>query len=262
LIGFTNTSIRSVIGDQIKPAASASTSVTTMGVSIMEGLTKSLAMTVLSEVGDKTFFVAAIMAMRHPRRFILVGSLAALYIMTVISVFFGWAAPNLLSRKWTHLVTTVLFFAFGLWSLWEGITEDGESEELAEVEAKLSADRKENGISTKATVKSKVDDDTKKQERPFLTKYFSPILLEAFSLTFFGEWGDKSQLATIGLAADENPVGVVLGGIIGHTLCTAAAVFGGKSLAARISERMVAISGGILFVIFGIQSLMTKVEDA
>jgi len=232
-----------------------------MGVSVMEGFTKSLAMTILSEIGDKTFFVAAIMAMRHPRRFILAGSLGALYIMTVISVFFGWAAPNVLSRKFSHLVTTVLFFAFGLWSLWEGLTEGGASEELAEVEAKLSADPKENGISAKATVKSKVNDDTKKQERPFLTQFFSPILLEAFSLTFFGEWGDKSQTATIGLAADENPVGVVLEGILGHTLCTAAAVFGGKTLAARISERMVAVFGGILFVIFGIQSLLTKVEN-
>jgi len=160
-----------------------------MGVSIMEGFTKSLAMTVLSEIGDKTFFVAAIMAMRHPRRFILAGSLGALYIMTVISVVFGWAAPNLLSRKWSHLITTVLFFAFGLWSLWEGLTEEGESEELAEVEAKLSADRKENGTSAKATVKSEVNDDTKKQERPFLSQFFSPILLEAFSLTFFWRVG-------------------------------------------------------------------------
>jgi len=233
-----------------------------MGVSVMEGFTKSLAMTILSEIGDKTFFVAAIMAMRHPRRFILAGSLGALYIMTVISVFFGWAAPNVLSRKFSHLVTTVLFFAFGLWSLWEGLTEGGASEELAEVEAKLSADPKENGISAKATVKSKVNDDTKKQERPFLTQFFSPILLEAFSLTFFGEWGDKSQIATIGLAADENPVGVVLGALLGQTLCTIAAVLGGKSLASWISERMVTLCGGILFVVFGFQSLLTKVENA
>ncbi|KAF5935406.1 hypothetical protein HYC85_026535 [Camellia sinensis] len=31
---------------------------------------------------------------------------------------------------------------------------------------------------------------------------------------YFGEWGDKSQIATIGLAADENLLGVVLGGIL------------------------------------------------
>ncbi|KAK8657491.1 hypothetical protein V6N13_035724 [Hibiscus sabdariffa] len=48
-----------------------------------------------------------------------------------------------------------------------------------------------------------------------------------------------SQLATIGLAADENPFGVVLGGIIGQALCTTVAVLGGKSLASQISEKIV-----------------------
>jgi len=33
----------------------------------MEGLFKSGTMILLSEIGDKTFFIAAIMAMRHPR---------------------------------------------------------------------------------------------------------------------------------------------------------------------------------------------------
>jgi putative Ca2+/H+ antiporter (TMEM165/GDT1 family) len=70
-------------------------------------------------------------------------------------------------------------------------------------------------------------------------QFFSPIFIKAFSITFFGEWGDKSQIATIGLAADENPFGVVLGGIIAQALCTTAAVLGGKSLASQISEKMV-----------------------
>lgn len=79
------------------------------------------------------------------------------------------------------------------------------------------------------------------------TGIFSHILMawtlifvfQAFSITFFGEWGDMSQvscmnyhventsflyavlmnllfcqIATISLAADENPLGVVLGGVV------------------------------------------------
>ncbi|XXG51076.1 hypothetical protein AAC387_Pa02g4930 [Persea americana] len=195
-----------------------------MGFSLFEGFTKSLAMTVLSEIGDKTFFAAAV--------------------MTALSVLVGWAAPNLIPRKWTHHITTLLFFGFGIWSLWEGFTEEGDAEELDEVEAKLA------------------DDDLKKQRRPFLTQFFSPIFLKAFSITFFGEWGDKSQIATIGLAADQNPYGVVLGGIIGHALCTTAAVLGGKSLASQISEKMVALSGGILFLAFGMQSFLSAVGES
>ncbi|KAF5751937.1 GDT1-like protein 4 [Tripterygium wilfordii] len=112
--------------------------------SVLQGFTKSLAITMLSEIGDNTFFAAAILAMRHPRRFVLSGCLAALIVMTILSALVGWAAPNLIARKWTHHITTLLFFGFGLWSLWDAFRGEGEAEELAEVEAKLDADWKAN----------------------------------------------------------------------------------------------------------------------
>ncbi|KAF3431817.1 hypothetical protein FNV43_RR26553 [Rhamnella rubrinervis] len=227
--------------------------------SVVQGFSKSIAMTVLSEIGDKTFFAAAILAMRHPRRLVLSGCLSALIVMTILSALVGWAAPNLIPRKWTHHITTLLFLGFGLWSLWEAFTNEGEAEDLAEVEAKLDANMKTNKGTTK--LNSKDDDNLKKQRRPLLSQLFSPILLQAFSITFFGEWGDKSQLATIGLAADENPFGVVLGGILGQALCTTAAVLGGKSLASQISEKIVALSGGVLFIVFGIQSFLSTVDS-
>ncbi|KAM3691371.1 hypothetical protein ACJW31_08G010500 [Castanea mollissima] len=211
--------------------------------SLVQGLIKSLAMTVLSEVGDNTFFATVILAMRHPRRPVLLGCLASLSI----------------SHKWAHHITTLLFFVFGLWSFWDGIKDDGDDDEFAEVEAKLNAELNSDKGTTKK--KSKDDDELKKQKRSFLSQFFSPIFLKAFSVTFFGEWGDKSQLATIGLAADENPFGVILGGIIGQALCTVAAVLGGKSLASRISEKIVALSGGVLFIVFGIQSFLSTVES-
>ncbi|XP_052185694.1 GDT1-like protein 4 isoform X3 [Diospyros lotus] len=210
-----------------------------MSLSVAQGFTKSLAMTVLSEIGDKTFFAAAV--------------------MTILSAIVGWAAPNLISRRWTHHITTLVFLGFGLWSLWDAVKGEGETEELAEVEAKLnSADWKANNGTAKEG--SKDDDDLKKQRRQIFTQFVSPIFLKAFSITFFGEWGDKSQLATIGLAADENPFGVVLGGILGQALCTTAAVLGGKSLATQISEKIVAFSGGVLFIVFGIQSFLSTVS--
>ncbi|ONK73372.1 uncharacterized protein A4U43_C04F30630 [Asparagus officinalis] len=137
-----------------------------MGLSLLEGFTKSLAMTVLSEIGDKTFFAAAILAMRHPRRFVLTGCLTALTVMTILSAVLGWAAPNLISRKWTHNITTVLFFGFGLWSIWEGFTEEGEAEELKEVEAKLGAEwkadsgvAKRNSEGTRSSVTTRTGDE-------------------------------------------------------------------------------------------------------
>ncbi|XP_024530983.1 GDT1-like protein 5 isoform X3 [Selaginella moellendorffii] len=216
-----------------------------MGASLIQGFLKSTAMTIVSEIGDKTFFVAALMAMRHPRGVVLTGALLALVVMTIFSAVFGWAAPNLISRKLTHNGATFLFFVFGLRSLWDAISnEEGESE-LAEVEAKLGR-----------------TDDIKKKKKQQASVFLSPVLIEAFSLTFLGEWGDRSQIATIGLAAQENVVGVAVGGFLGHALCTSAAVWGGKHLASSISERSVALCGGILFLLFGAHSLFNGFQVA
>jgi putative Ca2+/H+ antiporter (TMEM165/GDT1 family) len=45
----------------------------------------SLSVIVVSELGDKTFFIAAIMAMRHPRCIVFSGAIGALALMTVLS---------------------------------------------------------------------------------------------------------------------------------------------------------------------------------
>eukprot|EP00395_MALV-II_sp_L67-2_P000383 gene383-37_t len=69
------------------------------------------------------------------------------------------------------------------------------------------------------------------------------IVMQAFILTFLAEWGDRSQIATIALAAAQNPFGVTLGACIGHAICTGMAVIGGKLLASSITERQVNVSG-------------------
>ena len=51
-----------------------------------------------TEVGDRTFFIAAIMAMRHPRMLVWAGAVGALVVMTVLSTLVGHVAPLLISR--------------------------------------------------------------------------------------------------------------------------------------------------------------------
>ena len=90
-----------------------------------QGFLKSWGMILVSEIGDKTFFIAAIMAMKHPQKLVFAGAMAALATMTALSAFLGWAAPALISKRWTHWAAVALFFVFGARSLWEGLAGDG-----------------------------------------------------------------------------------------------------------------------------------------
>lgn len=57
-------------------------------------------------------------------------------------------------------------------------------------------------------------------------------------------------------AAAREPFGVTLGACIGHALCTALAVIGGKLLASSIKERTVLLVGGGLFCLFALLAVM------
>ena len=78
----------------------------------------------------------------------------------------------------------------------------------------------------------------KKQKSSKLAKFVpfvSLIFIETFTLNFFAEWGDKSQLATILLAAKDNIVGVASGAIFGQAICITLAVIGGQLMSKLVS---------------------------
>lgn len=136
----------------------------------------------------------------------------------------------------------------------------GVSDELEEVEEEL---REKEGADAAANLNDpELGGASKKElERRKLTIHWSPkIFLEVLTMTFLAEWGDRSQIATIALAAHRNPYGVCIGGCLGHGFCTALAVLGGKFLASRISEKHVTLIGGSLFLFFGIHSFFESPE--
>ena len=66
----------------------------------------------------------------------------------------------------------------------------------------------------------------------------SPAWVQTFVMTFLGEWGDRSQIATIAMAAGSDYWWVTGGALIGHALCIAVAVIGGRAIAGRVSLRV------------------------
>lgn len=195
---------------------------------------QSLALTMVSEVGDRTWFMAAVLSTRHSGFVVFLGSWSALVGMTMLSSAMGAGGGHLLSERpsLVHWLSVALFAYFGMRMIIEASeASKGVSSELEEVERELGGQR------------------SRRREGPW------QVLWQTLALTFAAEWGDKSQISTIALAAKEEPVGVVLGGMTGHFLCTGIAVIGGKLLARRISERFMLTCGGISFLLIALHGI-------
>ncbi|XP_062857337.1 transmembrane protein 165 [Trichomycterus rosablanca] len=216
---------------------------------------------IVSELGDKTFFIAAIMAMRYNRLTVLAGAMLALGLMTCLSVLFGYAT-TIIPRIYTYYISTALFAIFGVRMLREGMkmSPNEGQEELEEVQAEIK--KKDEELQRYKLINGSPDMETGTAANMLPQRkwhsFISPIFIQALTLTFLAEWGDRSQLATIVLAAREDPFGVAVGGTLGHCLCTGLAVVGGRMVAQKISVRTVTIIGGIVFLAFAFSALFIK----
>ncbi len=212
----------------------------------LAAFTASLLLITISELGDKTFFIAVILATRHPQRIVFSSVLAALALMTALSVALGQLVA-LFPKEYTRYAAIALFLIFGVKLVYDASQMSVKSEEAIVHEAEETV---ENQDSPKAIAKLPIFGS-------FLSTISSRyswlgIWTQAFVMTFVAEWGDRTQISTIALAATYNPIFVTLGAILGHGICTAIAVIGGRLIAGRISERVITAIGGGLFIIFGI----------
>ncbi len=209
--------------------------------SFLPGFTAGLTAITLAELGDKTFFIAALLATRHPRRWVFLGSVLALAGMTLLSVGIGRVVFKILPEDLLKIIEVVLFAGFGLKLLWDAqqMPAGVENDEAADAEAIVRAA------------------DAKLQ-----TSNAIAIVLEALTLVFVAEWGDRTQFTTIFLAAapNLNAVGVTLGAILGHAITAAIAVVSGRMVAQHLSEKLLYRLSGALFLVFAAMALLQSLN--
>ncbi|KAG1361450.1 putative GDT1-like protein 2, chloroplastic [Cocos nucifera] len=175
------------------------------------GFTAAFTLIFVSEIGDKTFFIAALLAMQYDKALVLFGSMGALSLMTVLSVVMGRIFHSVPAQFQTTLpigehVAVALLTFFGLKSI----------KNAWELPSNASSNKKESSdlgelVEAEELVKEKV---AKKLMNPL------ELLWKSFSLVIFA-----------------SPWGVASGAIAGHLSATSIAILGGAFLANYISEK-------------------------
>ena len=185
---------------------------------LMESLLVSTGVVALAEIGDKTQLLAFILAARFKKPIpIILGILVATLVNHGLAGALGAWITSLLTPEVLRWVLGASFLAMAAWTL----------------------------------IPDKIEEDE--------TQIASRMgVFGATLVTFFlAEMGDKTQIATIAMAAHyPNPILVVAGTTLGMLIADVPAVFVGDKLAAKIPMKLVhSIAAGI-FALLGVATLL------
>ena len=212
------------------------------------GFYQAFSLVFLSEIGDKTFFIAGLLAMKTNRLVSFLGSISALIIMTLLSVLIGQVF---------HIVPT--FGSGG--GILEGIPLDDIAAALAfaffGVKILKEALEMEEGTSIMDEEFAEAEETVKDNEKKVVfNQNRIGQIVSIFGLVFAAEFGDRSFVSTIALSAAQNPISVAGGAICAHAIATGIAVAGGSVVAKYLSEKVIGIIGGTLFLVFAATTVM------
>jgi Ca2+/H+ antiporter, TMEM165/GDT1 family len=184
----------------------------------MESLFVSTGVVALAEIGDKTQLLAFILAARFKKPLpIIAGILCATVINHGLAGALGAWITTTISADVLRWVLGASFLAMALWTLIPDRIEDEETQ----VASKLG------------------------------------VFGATFVTFFLAEMGDKTQFATIALAAHyAQPLLVVAGTTLGMLLADVPAVFIGDKLASAIPMKLVHTIAAAIFAVLGAATLL------
>ena len=189
----------------------------------MEALLVSTGVVALAEIGDKTQLLAFILAARFKKPLpIILGILAATLVNHGLAGALGAWITAVVQPQVLRWVLGLSFIAMAIWTLIPDTMDE---------------------------------DDTKVAQH---LGVFGATLI-----TFFlAEMGDKTQIATVAMAAHYGtPLVVVIGTTLGMLLADVPAVFLGDKLAGRIPMRLVHAIAAAIFAALGVATLLGAGAD-
>jgi Ca2+/H+ antiporter, TMEM165/GDT1 family len=184
----------------------------------MEALLVSAGVVALAEIGDKTQLLAFILAARFKKPLpIIAGILCATLVNHGLAGALGAWITSVVSPGVLRWVLGASFIGMAIWTL----------------------------------IPDKIE-----EEETQVAKRFG--VFGATLLTFFlAEMGDKTQIATVAMAAHyANPLWVVIGTTLGMLVADVPAVFIGDKLATRIPMKLVHSIAAAIFAALGVATLL------
>lgn len=184
----------------------------------MQSLLLPTGVVALAEIGDKTQLLAFLLAARFKKPLpIVAGILVATLLNHGLAGALGAWITTALRPELLRWVLGGSFLAMAVWTL----------------------------------IPDKIEEEESRIARRF-------GVFGATLVTFFiAEMGDKTQIATVAMAAHYGaPVAVVLGTTLGMLIADVPAVFAGEKLAAKIPMRLVHGIAAALFAAMGVATLL------
>lgn len=189
----------------------------------MEAFLVSTGVVALGEMGDKTQLLAVLLAARFRRPLPIIGGIlvATLANHALAGAAGQWVA-DALGPFWLRWIIGVSFIAMAGWML----------------------------------IPDRIDDDAAPSQALRLGVFGTTVI--AF---FLAEMGDKTQIATVALAARYDAlVAVVTGTTLGMMLANVPAVYFGEGVARRVSMRWVHGISALIFLLLGVLTLLNPAQ--
>lgn len=183
----------------------------------MESLFISTGVVALAEIGDKTQLLAFLLATRFKKPVpIIAGILVATILNHALAGAIGAWITAVLSPEVLRWILGLSFLGMAVWTM----------------------------------IPDKIEEEEMQVARKF-------GVFGATLITFFlAEMGDKTQIATVAMAAHyPNPVLVVIGTTLGMMIADVPAVFIGDRFAARIPMKLVHGIAAAMFAVMGLATL-------
>jgi putative Ca2+/H+ antiporter (TMEM165/GDT1 family) len=196
------------------------------------GFTTAFATVALAGIGDKSFLTTLALAARHKARWVFTGSASALTIGAGLWIGMGAWLSTFVSADTVKFVSGVTFLTFGIIAL----NQAYQCHSSTKVATNHIASKTTGGIKQKGV---------------------QVVIRDSFTTTFLAEFGDRTQLALLALAAGPNisAPSIFSGAVAANILLAIAAVSSGKLLKNHLCHKRISFCSGILFIGLGVKIL-------